>query len=334
AGGLLDALPSVAITVAGVGLTIAVGFYLRRSRTIADGTDASVFALLVRVFIPALILSRVIGNEALSDWRNLVLPPATAFGLVTLGMLTAFGLATLMPKTLPAGKTRRTFALSAGMFNYGYITVPLVIALFAYDGGRTLAVLFVFNVGVEAAMWGVGLTLLAGHVEPGWWRRMFSPPVLATVIAVAVNLTDQALGLSESMPAPVAGVGEAIMTCLFWLGGAAVPMGLILTGSAIADDWLQCRLRQGVRTVVAASVLRLLILPALFIGLAVMVPMTPELRHVLIFQAAMPAAVFPIVLARHYQGDVGTALRVAIGTSIVAIVTMPIWIVLGLWLIR
>jgi predicted permease len=44
----------------------------------------------------------------------------------------------------------------------------------------------------------------------------------------------------------------------------------------------------------------------------------------------MPTAVFPIVLARHYQGDPATAMRVVIGTSVVGLVTIPLWIRFGM----
>jgi hypothetical protein len=51
---------------------------------------------------------------------------------------------------------------------------------------------------------------------------------------------------------------------------------------------------------------------------------------VIVLEAAMPAAVFPIVMARHYAGDPATAMRVVIGTSVVGLVTIPLWIRLGL----
>jgi len=47
----------------------------------------------------------------------------------------------------------------------------------------------------------------------------------------------------------------------------------------------------------------------------------------------MPAAVFPIIMARHYQGDPATAMRVVIGTSVVGLVTIPLWIRFGMHLV-
>ncbi len=44
----------------------------------------------------------------------------------------------------------------------------------------------------------------------------------------------------------------------------------------------------------------------------------------------MPSALFPLVMSRHYRGDLTTALRVVIGTSLVGPLTIPLWIRSGL----
>jgi hypothetical protein len=54
------------------------------------------------------------------------------------------------------------------------------------------------------------------------------------------------------------------------------------------------------------------------------------LKQVIVVQAAMPAAMLPIVIARHYGGDANTALKIALSTSLIGIVTIPFWLRLGL----
>jgi predicted permease len=44
----------------------------------------------------------------------------------------------------------------------------------------------------------------------------------------------------------------------------------------------------------------------------------------------MPTATFPIIMAKHYDGDPPTALRILVATSIAGLVTIPIWIRFGL----
>jgi predicted permease len=82
--------------------------------------------------------------------------------------------------------------------------------------------------------------------------------------------------------------------------------------------------------VVVSCLLRLGILPVLFLVLAKFLPCSLELKRVITIEAAMSAAVFPIVIAKHYGGDPATALRVVLGTSLVGLVTIPLWLRFGM----
>ena len=58
--------------------------------------------------------------------------------------------------------------------------------------------------------------------------------------------------------------------------------------------------------------------------------LSTELRQVIVVQAAMPAGIMPIVLARHYAGDSGVAIRIVLGTTLASVLTMPLWIHAGI----
>ena len=51
---------------------------------------------------------------------------------------------------------------------------------------------------------------------------------------------------------------------------------------------------------------------------------------VLMLEAAMPTAVFPIKLAKLYKGDPATAMRAVLSTAVVSPVTIPLWIKFGM----
>ena len=76
----------------------------------------------------------------------------------------------------------------------------------------------------------------------------------------------------------------------------------------------------------------MIILPSLILLFAKLSPISPELKKVLVIQAAMPAAVFPIILTKQYGGDTETAVRIVITTTLISIVSIPPVIVFGLWI--
>jgi hypothetical protein len=73
------------------------------------------------------------------------------------------------------------------------------------------------------------------------------------------------------------------------------------------------------------------LLPVFFLLLARWLPCPIELRHVIIVQAAMPCAVIPVILAKHYEGNASVAFRIVLATSLAGLLTIPLWLRLGMW---
>jgi predicted permease len=76
--------------------------------------------------------------------------------------------------------------------------------------------------------------------------------------------------------------------------------------------------------------LRLGVLPVLFLLIARFLPCSADLKRVIIVQAAMPAGILPLVIAKHYGGRTLTAVQVVIGTTVLGIFLIPLWLRLGL----
>jgi predicted permease len=65
----------------------------------------------------------------------------------------------------------------------------------------------------------------------------------------------------------------------------------------------------------------------LFLTAAKFLPVADELRKVLVVQAAMPAGVTPIILARMYGGRPAIAAQVVVFTTCLSLFSLP-WIIL------
>jgi predicted permease len=77
-------------------------------------------------------------------------------------------------------------------------------------------------------------------------------------------------------------------------------------------------------------VVRLGIFPVLILAAAKWLPLSIELKRVLVVQAAMPAGLMPIIIARHYGGQPLTAVQIVLGTTVLALLTIPLWLKAGL----
>ena len=295
-------------------LVMASGYAMRRWKILTEEADQSLLGVLIKLFIPCLALDVIIGNEALVRPANLIAPPLAGFLTLAASLGIAIGGARIF---FGAGAERRTFACATGLQNYGYIPLPLCQALFGREG---VGVLFAFNLGVELAMWTLAVMTVAGR-QAGrrWWEPLLNPPVVAVVSAILLNLA----GAATWTP-------ETVRTACHMLGVCAVPLGLLLSGALLADYATPHVLRAGWKQASLAVALRLGVLPLVFLGTAFAFPANPSLRAVLVVQAAMPSAVFSIVLAKLHGGDVPTAIRIVLATALAGIVTIPLWLAFGL----
>ena len=300
---------------------MGIGLWLRRRNRLSADADASLMWVTINLLLPALIFDSVLGNAALRRPENLLVPPLVGFGMVTVGL----GVARLFARLagLKTKPEQRTFAFLAGLQNYAYLTIPLCITIFADPG--TTGVLFVHNVGAEMAMWTLCIAVLTGSGLADSWKKMLNAPVLALLLAVGLNF----LGLWVVPPAPVALVGKTILTAIHWFGQSAIPLALLLIGAIVADHLTDAGGGRAARVVSVAILVRLGIMPVLFLLAAYFLPCSLELKRVLVLQGAVPSAVLPIALTRHYGGDTRTALQVALGTSLAGLVTIPLWIHFG-----
>ncbi|MEI6463405.1 MAG: AEC family transporter, partial [Verrucomicrobiota bacterium] len=295
-------------------VVIGVGVFVRRWHWIEGEAETSLIRLVVNVCYPCLIFESVAGNAGLREPGNLLLPPLIGFGVTWLvihvGLVVAKGIG------LHVGSGLRTFALAVGVTNYGYLPLPIMEGIW---GPESRAVLMVHNVGVEIAIWTVGLLVLSGESLRVGWRRLVSPIVVTLGLGVACNLT----GLTPHLP-------KVFTDVVHVLGACGIPLGLIMTGVSLASFVDRPRELFDPKVSLAALALRLLFVPVLFILLARYLPCTVELKRVIIVQGAMPTAMVSVIIARLYGGNPRTAVQIIFATAAVGIFTIPLWIGAGL----
>lgn len=277
--------------------------------------DKGVMDLSVHVLFPALILGSVIGNEDLMGVGDVGMAAGVGFMFVVVG----FGIGYLVARMLgmERGEGRRTFSVSTGIQNYGYIAIPLLMAIFPSDDG--VGVMMTHNMGVELALWIVGVSILSGDARPGW-RMFLKGPIVAVVIGLTLNWTGG-----------YAYVPGTMMKILGMLGPCAIPVALLVIGATFSDLLLQVKFTW--RVSAGALFVRLALIPSVMLGLAWCLPISETMKEVVVVQAAMPAALFPIVLAKMYGGRPEVAVQCAVVTNVVCLVTMPFVMAVGVWVL-
>jgi len=299
--------------IAPVFAIIAVGVLGRQVGWLKPEAEDSLLRVIVNVLLPCLIIRSMLGREALLDPANVFLPPLIGYVTMAFGFLAGYYGGRLLG--FSRGHGLRTFAFAVGTYNYGFIPIPIIEDIF---GEETLGVLFVHNIGCELAIWTVGTILVAGGSWKSAWKRMVNAPLVAIVAAVVLN----AFHVDQIMP------GE-IMTVLEMLGACAVPLGLLVSGGSMHEFLQTPRQLADSRVISISLLLRLALIPVVFLAAARFLPVPLELKQIMIVQAAMPAGVMSLVLSRHFGGQPLVAAQVILTTTAVAVLAIPWWIRFG-----
>lgn len=302
-------------------LLILAGAVLRRLGIVGKDQDEPAFRLVFNVLYPCLILDKIMGSESVRQPQSVLWGIGVGFGLTALGFAGAWLAAGALGLKKGAGK--RTFAVSAGVQNFGYTAIPVVEQL--YVGAGATAMLFVHNLGVELAIWSVGVMILSGDRQIPW-RRLVNGPVVSVLLGLLLvgSGADQFLCAGEGA---AHAVGGPLRKAMAWLGAGAFPVAILITGAVMMD--LVAEERPSPRIVLGGCVVRLAVLPLVLLFAARFLPAPLALKQVLVVQAAMPSAMSPIMLAKIYQGRPGVAVQVVIATTVVSLFTLPFVIVWG-----
>ena len=300
----------VVASVLPVYLLIVAGAVLRWTGLMRKDHDEGVMRVVYTVMLPCFMLDKILGSAVLKSGTVVLSSMGMGFGLLLAGI--AIGVVVGRLIGLERGTGMRTFALAAGCQNFGFTAAPVVEILWSTG---TLALLFVHNIGVELAMWSVGVMIMSG--ERGIrWRKLVNGPV----VAVAGGLLLVALGLDSQCVGPA-------RKAMSMIGVGAFPLAILITGCTIMD--LVVAEKPTWKIILGSSMVRLVLAPLAFLTAAKYLPLAPELRQVLIVQAAMPAAMTPIMLARMYGGRPAIAVQIVVFTTALSLLSLPWIITLG-----
>jgi predicted permease len=302
-------------------LTLA-GYALNRLKWIDMAFNRQLSLVMLNVFYPCLIVSSIVRNFTWDTLlQNWMMPAGTVFILVT-GWL--IGLATLPLLRKHSEGTRRCYHFICLMNNYSFLPILMASALW---GEMAVALIIFSGLGSELCVWTLGIKSLTGQkLDRAFLKNLVSVPMVALFASFAV-LAVRACCLKHGLaPAPGSGTDELLKTLLEtcrMAGGATIPASALICGSRIAmlhPGNLLSPLMAG------TCALRLVVIPALCIGVLLLLPLPLEVRRVLSLIAVMPAAMASVTLAEAYGGDANFSAAAILMTHVACLITIPLWL--------
>ena len=306
---------------------VAIGYIARKLNWITEGSDKGILKILINILMPCLIFSSILNNKFITASDNSYKAPLFGFLIATSTVFLTYLLSSSLFRfgVFKDPIARRPFAVTTGLQNFGFVAIPILFSLGHKD---LLGLLMLHNAGVELAVWTTLQLVFTGSLKLSNFKTLLNGPSIAIVLVMSLNFT----GLAPHVPG-------FIVKSTSMLGQAAIPLGIMLIGCTLYNCFQSKAFDliskfELIQTAVCANLVRSLILPLVLIySIIYILPISTELRTILLIQASMPAAFFPIVLARLHNARPEIAIAVASSSMLLSFFTIPYWIDFGLTLL-
>lgn len=233
---------------------------------------------------------------------SLVSKLPVTFGLILLCLALAAFMGALLKVD---GKRRYTFVAASGFPNVVFIGFPVI-----------------YYIASTLLFWTVGIWLLRkdgkseaareGSALAGL-KKLASPPIIGMALGMA------AVFFEIQVP-------DFVLKPLSMISQVTSPLALVFIGSVIRNMDLKT-ITLG-RDLYAALAMRFVVVPAACVVFLNLVPMPKEMKEVFFMLSSMPAMAQMGIMARQYDSDYEFACTVITVTTLISMVTIPVFMLL------
>ena len=299
-------------------LYIIIGFTLGKTKILSDDAATVIAKLETWVLCPALSflsMAKFFTVETIvTHAANMAFATVFVFLAITVGVI----IAKFIIKKPGDERNIYSYVLTYG--NYGYMGEPLILEIFGAQMHANFK-MFCLPVTILVYTWGVPLLIPKGKGRNNALKSFFNPSTIAMFCGMIVGIT----GLWEILP-------DFVEKTLTPLGNCMGPIGMILLGLTVSSYKLLDKFKS--LKIHLATILRLVILPALHIPLlylikeAICLPFGWNIGNEILiyafFIAATPHGMNTIVFPKSYGGEPKTGASLAIISHVLAVLTIPL----------
>lgn len=284
-------------------LFILLGFFLKKRNLLPDNANSTMSKLENLVFMPCLVLNTFISRCTIEN-----VTAKLPFLLYSCGSLAiALGLAAILTRFFATNRDE------TGIYRYSFM-----VANIAFMGNAVVEGVFgddilfdylIFTLPINLFLNSLGISwLMPASADMPLYRKLLNPINISTIAGVILGIT--------SFPLP-----KVLLTLISSGSACMAPIAMLLTGFVIGGYELKFLL--SLRKVYFVSLYRLLFMPLLFSALSRIIPIAPDIQHVLICAYSMPLGLNTIVIPAAYDGDTSLGASMALISNVLAILTIP-----------
>lgn len=288
-------------------ICMMVGFALRTKKTVPENTDSVFSRFLSFVVAPAMNFNSFLQNFSLKSLSE-------NYTIVLFSLLIAFLavlIATFLAKVfVKEGYAQGVYKYAIAFANFGYMGNAMVLSIF---GEEMLYYYLLFTTPMIIIVYTWGMTQLVPG-KTGFKAslvRISNPATIATLLGVVAGL----LNLKVYIPDFITGALSSLSSCMG-------PISMVLTGYVIGKYNMKKALTNV--KIYTVSALRLIVFPALYCGLLMLLGANETVLIIALIAYAMPLGLNTVVFPAAYGADTSVGASMALISNALCIVTFPL----------
>lgn len=289
-------------------LCMIIGFVAKKKTLTPDNT-ATVLSKLENYFlVPALIINTFMKYCTVSSIREQYTLILYCLLALILALAISLPLSKVFAKKDAYKRNIYKYALTFGNFSFmGNAIVPAIFGdemLYKY-------MLYILPLNVAVYTWGLIILIPHGEEKQSVFKSLLNPIFVSILIGAALGLT----GVAVYVPVFIT---TTISNCAACMG----PLAMILTGFVIGGYDLKALLKNW--RVYIATALRLFLLPAVFIGVLMLLGADETTLICTLFAFGTPLGLNTVVFPAAYGGDTSTGASMAMISHTLCVLSIPL----------
>lgn len=285
---------------------ILVGYFLTKKAVLTSRGASEITDILIKLVTPCVIVNSFIDSRGTLELSGILYAALIPVILMFLNM----AVSRLSFRKEP--EERKAVLQFSVMFgNVGFMGVPLVQGIVGETGVVYASfAIVVFNL----FCWTYGYRLMNKEAKLSAKTILLNPGMIGIVIGLPLYFIN--FEIPAIIREPIAGFSDL-----------NTPLAMIIIGSYVAK--VDMRSFVSDISVYKMSALRLLITPALFLGILLLLRPAPELFLTGIIQASMPVAANTVLFAVQYKKDSELASKAVAVSTVLSVLTIPLFTILA-----
>lgn len=284
---------------------MALGYFLNFKGILPLNTTIAISKLETTVLVPCLVFDTFLKYFTVENiakkWSFIVYGAAITVVSIVIGVF----LAKLFAKE---NYLRKIYTYSFAVANFSFMGNAVVLGIFGAD---VLFDYMIFTLPLCLYVYSYGTASL----KPQEGNQKFSFKSFLNPICLAM-LFGAIAGITK-LPIP-----SFLVKAISSAGTCMSPLAMILTGFVVANFSLKTLM--GVKRIYVASILRLIILPLLFVAVLKLLGTDSNIIMLTLCATAMPLGLNTVVFPAAYGGDTTPGAGMALISHVMSIITIPV----------